>query len=1198
MPQDIGPRIGIDGYAAYRKNMNNIIQQSKTLAAEMKAVTSAYDKNDESQEKLTKQAEILAKQIQNQQKRIDALGGAVEDTAKKYGEGSTQALRYQEELNKALAAMNRMEQDLKTVQAQLDRTESGMDDVADSAEEMGDAAEAGGDGFTILKGTIADLASSAIQSVIGMVSDFTGELLGLSEATREYREMQAKLQGSTEAFGYSLDFTRGQYEEFYRYLADDQMATNAITNLLGLHTTTENLEKLTEGAIGVWTAYGDSIPIESLTESINETAQTAKVTGVLADALNWAGISEDDFNEKLQSLSTTQERADAIADTLNGTYGDSKDAYDKMTGSIQDANDAELDLKETQADLGETLEPVNTALKHLKTRALKGIEPLVEAVADGFELLEGNMSNAREEFYDTIDAVDDAKDALKDSSESLEDTTENLKKSMEEMENGESSAKVLVDALEDLEDKSGKTADEQYRMEAVVSRLNGMFPDLGLVIDESTGKLNKSTESIMDYVSQSENMEIAAEKQRNTADAVAALEAAEATRAETMEKASGVTARILQLESDMNGVLDLQAEKEAARSEATQAYNDALAAGVEDTEELYNAMMDTSEVMVEYNGQMMTASEAYQLMNEDLNVLKDTEAGYREQLEAQDAAVKTAKDTLDQYNASVSGSVDAMGEANAAGEGYRENLGLNQETAKIVKDGFIDMIKQQSTWAQNLSGTLGNMVEDFVRVKEDVKENLSELISSQMDMFSEFDSSLDLSTEQLISNMQSQVAGVQQWEEDILALADTTINRGLLKYLMDMGPEGAGYVSLFRSMSAEELEQASSAWEDALDIQNFANETGEDFLNLTMEYMGDSFSDLSTFFSNEANTTGEQIPEGLAEGIESNQAAATAAAEQMGDETLDSLNGSLGVSSPSRLAKQSGKYVDDGLKSGIDSGKAQVVQSAKRLADDVIKAINTAMGTSGGTSTKTKPMGEKAGKSIAAGITSQVTTVKTAAQKIANEAVRSMNSALGTSGSSSTKTKPIGQKASKGVATGITSQNSSVQSAAKRVANAAVSSMRSGLPSSTFRGMGSNAAYAMANGISSGRSAVISAAASVAASAISAARSQLQIHSPSRVFWDMGENSADAYAGGLEERKKNLIDSVMGTLDFNMQNAIAATRADADPIIRAIEGTAGTNMGGVTMNIYAAEGQSAREIADTVIYRLKHLVNQREAVFG
>ena len=753
---DIGVRVGIDGYAKYRKDMNEMIQQSKTLASEMKAVTSAYDDNDRSQEKLTQQAEVLNKQIQVQQKRIDLLnemlgkltkaqneaakemeagGDKAKEAEKRYSDINTEILKQQDLLNKATAAMNQMQRQLSGINDDLNDTGQEMDQVGDSADsladsisEAGDAAEESGDGFTVFKGVVADLASNAIQAGISAVSDLAGELLGLSEATREYREMQAKLQGSTESFGYSVEFAKDQYSEFYRYLADDQATTNAVTNLLGLQTSTESLKELTEASIAVWSAYGDSIPIEPLTESINETAQVAQVTGVLADALNWAGISEDDFNEKLQDLTTTQERADLIADTLNDTYGASKAAYDEMTGGIQDANDAELDLKETQADLGETLEPVNTALKRLKTRALKGIEPLVEAVADGFELLEGNMSNAREEFYDTIEAVDDAKDALKDSSESLEDTTENLKKSMEEMENGESSAKVLVDALEDLEDKSGKTADEQYRMEAVVARLNGMFPDLGLVIDESTGKLNKSTESIMEYVSQSENMEIAAERQRNIADAVAALEAAEATRAETMEKASGVTARILQLESDMNGVLDLQAEKEAARSEATQAYNDALAAGVEDTEKWYNAMMDTSEVMVEYNGQMMTASEAYRLMNEDLIVLKDTEAGYREQLKAQDAAVKTAKDTLDQYNASISGSADSMGEANAAGEGYRENLDLNQEAAKIVKDGFIDMIKQQDTWAQNLSGTLGNMVEDFTRVPWIFRPNSSSRI--------------------------------------------------------------------------------------------------------------------------------------------------------------------------------------------------------------------------------------------------------------------------------------------------------------------------------------------------------------------------------------------------------------------------------------------------------------------------------------
>ena len=87
------------------------------------------------------------------------------------------------------------------------------------------------------------------------------------------------------------------------------MATNAVTNLMGLQTSQESLTSLTDAAIGVWSAYGDSIPIESLTESMNETAQVGQVTGVLADALNWAGISEDDFNSKLANTNSTQERA-------------------------------------------------------------------------------------------------------------------------------------------------------------------------------------------------------------------------------------------------------------------------------------------------------------------------------------------------------------------------------------------------------------------------------------------------------------------------------------------------------------------------------------------------------------------------------------------------------------------------------------------------------------------------------------------------------------------------------------------------------------------------------------------------------------------------------------------------------------------------------------------------------------------------
>ena len=52
MATDIGPKIGLDGEAEFRKALQAISTQAKTMASEMKAVTSEFDKNDTSQEKL------------------------------------------------------------------------------------------------------------------------------------------------------------------------------------------------------------------------------------------------------------------------------------------------------------------------------------------------------------------------------------------------------------------------------------------------------------------------------------------------------------------------------------------------------------------------------------------------------------------------------------------------------------------------------------------------------------------------------------------------------------------------------------------------------------------------------------------------------------------------------------------------------------------------------------------------------------------------------------------------------------------------------------------------------------------------------------------------------------------------------------------------------------------------------------------
>ena len=193
----------------------------------------------------------------------------------------------------------------------------------------------------------------------------------------------AKLDGASQQYGYSQEFTNQKIKEMYGYFQDDQVAVNAISNLEGLKLSEDELSSALSAGVAVWTAYGDSIPIESLTESINESAQVAKVTGSLADALNWAGISEDDFNLKLEKCNSTKERAQLITDTLNGAYGKSKETYDKNTESLRANNEANMELIQAQSELGKAIEPVDTAFTNLKTTVLEGITPAILTVSNG-----------------------------------------------------------------------------------------------------------------------------------------------------------------------------------------------------------------------------------------------------------------------------------------------------------------------------------------------------------------------------------------------------------------------------------------------------------------------------------------------------------------------------------------------------------------------------------------------------------------------------------------------------------------------------------------------------------------------------------------------------------------------------------------------------------------------------------------------
>lgn len=115
MAVNIGPRIGIDGEAEYRKQINEITQAQKALAAEMRATESAFDKNGKAQKNSGEKAKNLTKQIELQKKKVDELKRGLEQASAKWGEDSAQVSKWRQAVADAETTLNKLNKELNEV---------------------------------------------------------------------------------------------------------------------------------------------------------------------------------------------------------------------------------------------------------------------------------------------------------------------------------------------------------------------------------------------------------------------------------------------------------------------------------------------------------------------------------------------------------------------------------------------------------------------------------------------------------------------------------------------------------------------------------------------------------------------------------------------------------------------------------------------------------------------------------------------------------------------------------------------------------------------------------------------------------------------------------------------------------------------------------------------------------------------------
>lgn len=209
---------------------------------------------------------------------------------------------------------------------------------------------------------LGDFAKKGVKAAGAAVAGMTAAFIALDGATEEYRVAQGKLNAGFQAAGFSADVARKSYRNFYAILGNTDTATEASQLLANMAKNEEEVTKWTRIAAGVHGTFGDSLPIEGLVESANETARTGKVTGVFADALNWVGIMEDDFNAKLEQTTDVSKRNRLIMDTLSTTYDKAADSFYANNQQVINARRNHATLDETLAKVGDTSAKVKNQL--------------------------------------------------------------------------------------------------------------------------------------------------------------------------------------------------------------------------------------------------------------------------------------------------------------------------------------------------------------------------------------------------------------------------------------------------------------------------------------------------------------------------------------------------------------------------------------------------------------------------------------------------------------------------------------------------------------------------------------------------------------------------------------------------------------------------------------------------------------------
>lgn len=353
-------RADISNFSKSTQDLNRYVSQ---VNSEFKLATSHLGKWSDSTEGLQAKLTQLNGVLTAEQKKLENMEQAYADLVAQGKENTKEAQNLATAINNQRATVNSTIKNIEHYSGSLKELEDAgvetreeLDKLNKETEELKENANALGGG--VLKGFAVGLAGIA-GACVGVVAG----LGNIVEETKELRTQMGQLETSFTEAGHSVEASEKTFGDLFGVLGDSGKATEASLHLAQVARSEEELLEYTNILTGVYSKFGDSLPVEAMAEAISVSTTLGEVSGTLVDAFEFSGQSIDEHNAKLATMSTAEERSAYIKEELNKIYKETGETYKEVNKDVIEANKAQNEYNQAMADIGKKAQPIITTFK-------------------------------------------------------------------------------------------------------------------------------------------------------------------------------------------------------------------------------------------------------------------------------------------------------------------------------------------------------------------------------------------------------------------------------------------------------------------------------------------------------------------------------------------------------------------------------------------------------------------------------------------------------------------------------------------------------------------------------------------------------------------------------------------------------------------------------------------------------------------